>query len=96
MGDLPKHNWYNLGEYAHTPYEKCPNCGGDVDWITADPEPGDEAQFCIGTAEARARQGPDMEDEDCGCGWAKVMEHHPNVPVDHADHDDEQLEGGVD
>ena len=76
---------YKDGSYIRKRYRVCPNCGGETDSGSDDPEPGDETQYCIGYEKD---QGPDYDDafaEENGCGWIELMEHYHNVEVEFYD-----------
>ena len=82
--------WVKGGGYIRQPYKRCPQCHGEVDWASDEPNPGDETQGCVGYVKNR---GPDYNDacpEENGCGWEMVMEHYPEVPPGYFDESGEE------
>jgi len=79
------------GGYIRKPYERCPLCGGAVDWQSCCPEifgddppltssgmAANEVQECVGYLEDDGADplGPEPD----GCGWQRIMEHRPAAP----------------
>jgi len=61
-----------LGNYACERLDRCPKCGGNLDYGSDSPTHGNESQFCIGGG----------TDEEEGCGFMWVYEHIAECDLD--------------